>query len=144
MAMPDNPFPITTVGHDTRFGAKNGPDPRAAAEKRNAMHPNRLSVRDSIRRLAAMEVEVGKPVSQRDIARVFGREGVHITLAQSIAWRKYQKALLDGDVKAMQQIEEAIDGKVPNQNINTEASLAELIAAARKEIRDESTDTGSD
>lgn len=141
----DNPnrFPITTVGHSTRFGAENGPNPSEAAKKRNEQS-NPTSVRQALRRLAGMEIEIGIPPTPQDIAAAFGNKGKKITMAQMVAYKKFTMAIITGDVKAMQQIEDSIDGKLVNTNINAEASVADLIAQARKELRNEPSDAGSD
>lgn len=135
--MSSSRFPIATVGHSTRFGAKDGPDPSEAGKKSQEKIGNPMSVREALRRIATFEIEVGKPPKPQDIAAMFSRGGNRMTMAQMMAYRKFTKAIIEGDVKAMQQIEESLDGKVPNVNLNTETSLAELIAEARKELRDE-------
>jgi len=129
-------FRIETVGHDTRFGAKNGPDPSAAAKKARATGGSRASVREALRRIGTLEFEIGKPPTPEQISACFEMDGRKITFNQAIALQKYKQAMA-GDVKAMQQIEDSIDGKLANNQITTDMPLADLIAAARKELRDE-------
>lgn len=105
---------IVKYGERTRFGQPNGPDPSIIAKNKNPS-----SIRAAIRRIAAMEVDQFQQVLKK-------RE---MTLAQAIAIRKFQKALV-GDLKAMQQLEDAIDGKLTKKATEACATLVDLVNGA--------------
>ncbi len=134
--MTDNPkiFDITTVGHQTRFGA--GQDASAAGKRAREMTGSNASVRAALRRIGTLECDIERTPTAQEILDCFGSNGRKITMNQRIALRKYMLAVA-GDVKAMQQIEDSIDGKLANTTITTDMPLSELVAAARKELRDE-------
>lgn len=100
---------IVNIGKNTRFGAPNGLSPKAARQMGNAP----WSVRNAIRRIAAMDF---------DDFDCFLKEPDKITLAYAIAIQKFQKAL-KGDVNAMQQLEDAIDGKLSKKGQKKRNSL---------------------
>lgn len=99
---------IVEIGKNTRFGAPNGVNPKIARQKGNAP----WSVRNAIRRIAAMDV------GDFDL---FIRQPNNVTLAYAVAIKKFQKAI-NGDLNAMQQIEDAIDGKL-SKNSNKDKGL---------------------
>lgn len=113
-----------------RFGEAGGADPSAAATKRNN-EQNPSLVRLSLRRLAAAEFDITKELTNEEIVRKFGREGLKITGAQMIAVRKFQAALKKADPKMMQQITDDIDGKQVQPTASTRLSLEELLALSQ-------------
>lgn len=141
--MSDEPKPrndVTKVSHSTRFGAESGLSPSEAGRISTEKHGSPASVRQALRRLASLEVEFGKSPQPEQISKIFGCETGKATMAQMLAFRKFTRAIKDGDVKAMQQIEDSLDGKLPTTNVNAETSLADLISAARRGMRDEGSD----
>lgn len=95
--MQDN-FNIIEFGKNTRFGASNGIHPKVARRMGNAP----WSVRNAIRRIAAMDVKDFKKLA---------KSNENMTFAYAVAIVKFQKAM-SGDLNAMQQIEDTVDGKL--------------------------------
>ena len=90
-------------GKETQFGGPRG-------NKRG-----NGSIRGNIRRLAHMHPE--------DAQDLIGKAE---TMAELIAARKYQVAL-SGDVKAMQQLEDSVDGRLVEKKVEAEVTLADLV-----------------
>ncbi len=99
---------IAEYGQRTRFGQKGGPDPSLLAKTRNPS-----SIKAALRRIAAMDF---------DDFDCFLKEPDKVTLAYATAIQKFQKAL-EGDVNAMQQLEDAIDGKLSKKGQKKSNSL---------------------
>lgn len=120
----DLPNPnIVEAGKATQFGAENGPDPVEAGKKGG--HTGG-SIRASIRRLAAQDIDLTRNLTHTDIVKMFGRNQGKVSMAQALAAAKFQKAL-KGDVKAMAQLEDSVDGKLVEKRIEAEVTLADLV-----------------
>lgn len=126
---------LILVGKATRFGQPGGPDPSAAAHRMHEVFGPRVSVRDAMRRLVRVELVAGKIPSYDELAYVFGSR--ELSIGEATAVRIFRDAL-NGCPKAQKQVLDQIDGPVPKVSIKADVSLAELIATARKELRDES------
>lgn len=101
---------------NTAFGSPGGPDPRAAQKASVAKAQETRSVRAAIRRFAGYTIEELQSMSRKR----------NIPAAHMLAIAKFQKAI-SGDVKAMQQIEESIDGKLVEKKVEAKVTLAELV-----------------
>jgi hypothetical protein len=116
---------IAKHGEATRFGAERGPDPAEAVNKRNEEfgHPN--SIRGSIRRIACLR--------RSELADMVKDE--NLSMAQVVAVSKYQKAM-KGDVKAMKELEDSVDGKLVETKIEVKTdSYADLLQQAEEARR---------
>ncbi len=112
---PDGHLPTLqpgVAGAHTRFGQPGGPDPQEARAKQ----VNPSSVRAQVRRIAALTRTEFKQAYDSNAA----------TMAMIVAASKYQKAV-KGDVKAMQQIEDSVDGKLADRKIEAQVTLADLV-----------------
>ena len=96
-----------------RFGEKGGADPKEAQKKKT-------SIRAATRRFAAMDV--GDAVSLSKDKDEFNK----LSLAQAVALSKFKKAL-SGDVRAMQQLEDSVDGKLVERKVEATTTLEELV-----------------
>lgn len=102
-------------GH--RFGDKGGADPVAAGSK-----GGKTSIRKSVRRIAGMTVEHAMSLTDKEILQ-------KLSMAEAVALHKFKRAL-SGDVRAMQQLEDSVDGKVVEQRIHAEVTLADLVTGS--------------
>lgn len=113
---PNGHLPTLIPGNPKgRFGAPGGPDPSEAGKRGGG------SVRAAIRRIAFMH-----PEDARDMIK---RADKDMTMAIAIAAAKFQKAL-KGDTKAMQQLEDSIDGKLVEKQVKAETTLEELVVGS--------------
>ena len=103
-------------GKTTRFGQPNGPDPVEA--QKTSSKP--WSIRNSIRRMSAMAFDDFKDMVSRPES---------LTVAQTIAAVKIQKAI-KGEIRAMQQLEESVDGKVTDKIAEAQVTLADLVTGS--------------
>jgi len=99
-----------------RFGEPGGADPAEAAAK-----SPRNSIRSAVRRIGAMDDET--------LAH-YCKEG-KLSQSQKLALKKFSLAIKDGDIRAMQQLEESIDGKLVETKVEVVAdSYAALVLEA--------------
>lgn len=119
---------IAKHGESTRFGSKGGPDPSAAGKASQAKAGNPSSIRSSLRRLMAAEVDFTKPIDPSDIVKMFGKNGMKVTLAQACAIRKVQQAM--GNWKAMDSLTDQVDGKQVQATVEAKTTMADLLAAS--------------
>jgi hypothetical protein len=111
---------IATLGAATRFGAEKGPDPVEAAQKAQPW-----SIRNSIRRFGLMNLDELKEAYKDPRTKS----------NELVAIRKFMKAMA-GDVKAMQQLEESVDGKLVETKVEVRAdSYADLLQQAEEARR---------
>jgi hypothetical protein len=116
---------IATIGEATQFGAEGGANPSEAAAKSNGG-----SIRGAVRRIAHMHPDDAKKLADPNSPQA--------TMALIVAATKYQRAL-KGDVRAMQQLEDSIDGKLVEKQIQAETTLEELVTGSfEHEQREES------
>lgn len=90
-----------------------GNDPRAARAKSKPW-----SIRNAIKRVANMNAE--------EIAQMM--KDPNLTMAQLVALTKFQMATKGRNVKAQQQIEDSVDGRIVQASVSANISLAEIIA----------------
>lgn len=116
-----------------KFGDPDGPDPSEAAKARH-----RGSVRHAIRVAAGKPcVDLENPtMGPDDMLALFGyKRGDKLSPAQVIAARKITAAMA-GNLRAMQQIEESIDGKPEQMQIQATMTYEELLAKGVKEYEE--------
>jgi len=113
---------IAKYGKNTRFGAGVN-CPRKAQEKASAP----WSIRRMVRIIAGMTVADFKEMAKNI---------ENLTAAQAIAVTKYKKAL-SGDTKAMQQITEAVDGKLTKGDVHQSKITLEDLVVGSLEYDDE-------
>ena len=106
---------IIEIGKNTRFGAHGGVNPRKA--RWTGAEP--WSIRNAIRRMAAMHIKDFENMTQSK----------ELTMAQAVAAAKWKKALA-GDIRAMQQLEDSVDGKLTEKKAEAQAALAYLVEAS--------------
>lgn len=116
------------LGTATQFGKERGPDPSAAATKKNN-EQHAQSIRVALRRLATADFDITKPLTLEELVTKFGRDGTVITGAQMLAARKFLMAL-KGDVRLLQQVTDDIDGKQVQAVAEAKITLADLVAAS--------------
>ncbi len=98
-----------------RFGEPGGADPAEAARKGTPW-----SIRNSIRRFGLMSLE--------ELQKAY--KDPRTKTNELVAIRKFMKAM-QGDVKAMQQLEESVDGKLVETKIEVKTdSYADLLQQA--------------
>lgn len=119
MIMEENKNPITRLqGH--RFGEEGGADPAEAARKAAPW-----SIRNSIRRYGLMSMEELQDAYKDKRTKA----------NELVAIRKFMSAL-KGDVRAMQQLEESLDGKLVETKVEVRAdSYADLLQQAEEARR---------
>jgi len=106
---------IVEAGKKTQFGQEGGADPKEAREKSSPW-----SIRMATKRIARMTVTEAKAMADRKN---------ELTMAQAVAAMKFQRAL-NGDVRAMQQLEDSIDGKLVEKRVEAKTSLEDLVMAS--------------
>jgi hypothetical protein len=120
MSNPEGHKDIAIFGAATRFGAENGPDPVESAHKAQPW-----SIRNSIRRYGLMSME--------ELQEAYKDKRTKAN--ELVAIRKFIKAMA-GDVKAMQQLEESVDGKLVETKVEVRAdSYADLLQQAEEARR---------
>lgn len=120
---------IAEVGKATRFGQPDGADP-AQAGAQKSQH----SVRHAIRVAGGKRfVDPSDPkVDLATLSELYGyRKGEPISPFQFIAMRKISAAM-NGNLAAMQQVEEAIDGKA-TQTVQATMTYEQLLDQAYKD-----------
>lgn len=137
---PTNPEPpnphrqLIVYGEKTRFGAKDGPDPRAAKAKQveEDKCQNQHSIRGALKRLMVADFDISKPITPSDLVKKFGRDGALINGAQVAAMNKFMQAMKNW--KAMDSLIDAVDGK-QKQSVELEAkrSLGDIILESYQE-----------
>lgn len=114
---------IKQIGMNSRFGAEGGADPREAAKKRKISW---RSVRRATQRIAGLEfTEESKPTAAT-ITRMMGKPGT-ITGAQIAAIRLFE-LVSKGNLKAIKEFTEQVDGKLVQKSIQASATLAEIVS----------------
>jgi hypothetical protein len=114
---------IAVYGQATRFGAGNCP--RAARAK--ASPP--WSIRNAVRELAGVEVDIRLPVTVDLFLRTFDPMGSkHATGAEIAAAQYCVLALTGNNYRMLDRLTDMIDGPLPKEKVKAEPSLAELIA----------------
>lgn len=109
-----------------RFGQKDGNDPKEAKAKQTAAGlGNQHTIRNSLKRLACAEVDITKMPTAEDMAKMFGRDGTKVTMAQLAAIKKFQQAM--GNWKAMDSLIDHVDGKQVERKVEATVSLADLV-----------------
>lgn len=130
---------IVDAGKSTRFGAEGGPDPSASGYKTmTTKNPSR--VRAALQRIAAADFDISKPMNEKTIASVFGREGT-LTGAQIFAVQKAKQAM--GNWKAMDSLIDAIDGKQVQKVIETKVTLEQILSRSEEIEEQDEQGTGS-
>lgn len=101
-------------GKATQFGQPGGPVPAEAAKGKN---PH--SIRNAVRRVGAMDVDQALAISS---APNRGK----LSMVEAVALAKFKQALA-GNVMAMHQLENSIDGKLVDKQVSAETTLEELV-----------------
>lgn len=110
---------IVEYGVNTRFGQPGGADPSAAARKSNKGG----SIRTAVRRIACMPVEQLEGLLKSPKARS------RLSVAELTAIYKF-RAVMQGNVKAMQQVTDDVDGKLVQKQVNSDVSLEQLVTGS--------------
>jgi hypothetical protein len=131
-----NPNPnIVEAGKETQFGQPDGVDPKEARAKGD---PDRHSIRRQITRITGLEIgDFLDLKSQKEIfiqaAQKLGyKSEKNMTYAQVIAVRKLSLAIA-GNVKAMKEIEDSVDGKLVEKRMESKVSLEDLVNESFKD-----------
>ena len=121
--------------NDNGFGGENGADPKEARAKGD---PDRHSIRRQITRITGLEIgDFLDLKSQKEIftqaAKKLGYSSEkNMTYAQVIAVRKLSLAIA-GNVKAMKEIEDSVDGKLVEKRMESKVSLEDLVNESFKD-----------
>lgn len=107
------------VKYKKDFGSEGGADPSEAG-KLGAKKTN--SIRKAVRRIAAMEVGFAMSLTEKQVME-------KLTMAEAVALSKF-RAALGGDVKAMKELEDSVDGKIVEQRVHAEVTLADLVTGS--------------
>lgn len=101
----------------TQFGQPNGVDPKLA---RAIAKPG--SVRNALRRIGAQRTGSEQDMTPEKIAAMLypGAKLAGLTMAERVAVKKFQVAVLEGNTSAMDKIEESIDGKLIQPTMNAD------------------------
>lgn len=125
---------IVAAGQASQFGTEKN-DPKKARESGPV---DRYSVRRAIKRITGAQVVPAmnipdkheREIAFRDlIAKELGYDPIELSLGMLMAIKKYQMALM-GDVKAMESIENSVDGKLVEHKVETQVTWGELVEAA--------------
>lgn len=115
---------IALIGKAYQFGAEKGPDPTEAIKKRNEKgHPGEIRV--ALKRLACAEIDITRTPTAEDMARIFGKGGTKVTMAQMAAIMKFQQAMKN--YKAMDTLIDHVDGKQIERKVEATVTLADLV-----------------
>lgn len=107
-------------GH--RFGDAGGADPREAQAK--GAKP--WSIRNSVRRICAAEIDITRNFSQAELVKIFGKDAETISIGQLLAARKIEMAF-KGSEKMMTEVTNDVDGKLIEKKVEAKTTLEDLV-----------------
>lgn len=131
---------INEVNQATRFGQPRGADPVAAGRKR------RKGVRAAVRAFAEMQIDLGKVARDGEnvaaaveaaIVAYALKSKEDLTVADRIAIKKIAAAMA-GNVAALENITNDIDGKQVDRVAQTTVTLADLVNGCHGDDGDDS------
>lgn len=131
----ENKKNIIDHGRNTRFGQKNGADPRDARAKQ----VNPSSIRTALRRLMARQIDVNvdykKELTLDARLKFLADKNGDVTEAMIVAAIAITQAVQSP--KAMQHLIDQVDGKLIEKQAQTIISLADLVAGSFEDLDNE-------